>query len=234
MHILITGHSRGLGEALAAYYLEHGSTVAGLSRTANASNPSGMTSHCVDFSKLESLGDTLDTMFDETTRFDIAFLNAGVLGPISAMTDTALDDLQAVMDVNLWSNKILLDWLAARPSAPKQIVLISSGAGVRGNYGWGAYALSKAALNMLAQLYAHELPDTHICALAPGLVATAMQEELAGYDASTYPSLERLRQARAADTMPAPRDVAQRIAGILPRLVEHPSGSFVDIRTAYP
>lgn len=64
------------------------------------------------------------------------------------------------MDINVWANKLIIDDLAARHVAPRRIVLISSGAGVVGNHGWGAYALSKAALNMLAQLYAHELPST--------------------------------------------------------------------------
>ncbi|MCP3870534.1 MAG: SDR family NAD(P)-dependent oxidoreductase [Gammaproteobacteria bacterium] len=44
----------------------------------------------------------------------------------------------------------------------EQIVMISSGAAVLGNQGWGGYAISKAALSMLARLYAHEFTQTHI------------------------------------------------------------------------
>src|SRR5699024_6470024 len=134
-------------------------------------------------------------------------------------------------DLNVWANKLILDWFASR-LAPRQIVLISSGASVNGNRGWGSYALSKAALNMLAQLYAHDLPDSHLVALAPGLIHTAMQDHINDTaDTEAFPSVKRLKQARGTATMPGPRAVADTIAQALPTLREqYPSGAFVDIR----
>ena len=102
-----------------------------------------------------------------------------------------------------------MDWLRARfvdagkPVA--QIVMIFSGATVLGNRGWPGYGLSKAALNMLAKLYAHDFPDTHISALAPGIIDTAMMEHLCvEADAEAYPALKRLRDARGTPDMPTP------------------------------
>jgi NAD(P)-dependent dehydrogenase (short-subunit alcohol dehydrogenase family) len=114
-----------------------------------------------------------------------------------------------------------------------RIVLVSSGAAIRGHRGWGAYALSKATLNMLAQLYAHEFPDSQLLAVAPGLVDTAMQAVLgdpAQTDAVRFPSLQRLRDARGTEAMPGPVDAAARIMDLLPGLADRPSGSFVDVR----
>ena len=57
-------------------------------------------------------------------------------------------------------------------------MLVSSGAAV-GNYtGWGAYGSSKAVLNHLATTLAAEEPDVVAVAVRPGVVDTAMQEEI--------------------------------------------------------
>ncbi|MEQ8659487.1 MAG: SDR family NAD(P)-dependent oxidoreductase [Gammaproteobacteria bacterium] len=233
MDVLVTGHTRGLGAALADAYLGAGHRVFGLARTQRADAPAALVQAQADFAAPATLGHTLETLLGAAMPA-LVFLNAGVLGPIAALRATPLATLQAVMDVNVWANKVLIDALAARATQPAQIVLISSGAGVRGNYGWGAYALSKATLNMLAQLYAHELSHTHLCALAPGLVATAMQDELAASSAAEFPSLARLHAARGTPRMPTPARVAAHIAAIVPLLTDHPSGSFVDVRAAYP
>jgi NAD(P)-dependent dehydrogenase (short-subunit alcohol dehydrogenase family) len=109
--------------------------------------------------------------------------------------------------------------------------MISSGAAVLGNKGWGAYALSKAALNMLAKLYAHEPPDTHITALAPGIIDSAMMDYLCDEaDADAFPALKRLRDARGSERMPRPDTAAAWVLDVLPRLAERASRSFVDTR----
>ncbi|MFW5816506.1 MAG: alcohol dehydrogenase, partial [Wenzhouxiangella sp.] len=106
------------------------------------------------------------------------------------------------------------------------------GAAVNMNYGWGGYSLSKAALNNLIQLYAHEMTDTHLSALAPGLVDTAMQDYLCGeVDSEEFPSVQKLKDARGTDHMPDARQAAETILDLLPDLrANQPSGSFVDIR----
>ena len=78
------------------------------------------------------------------------------------------------MKINVWSNKVICDWLLKSIPEIYQIVFMSSGAAVNGNRGWGSYSLSKATLNMLAKLYAAEAKQTHFSALAPGLVDTAI------------------------------------------------------------
>src|SRR5699024_5136396 len=123
---------------------------------------------CADLGALDGIDAALDELIGEA-GISLAFLNAGMLGEFRVMPELGLDELRQAMDINVWANKVILDWFA-RHSPPRQIVLISSGASVKGNQGWGSYALSKATLNMLTQLYAHDLPDSHLLALAPGLV----------------------------------------------------------------
>lgn len=230
MNVLITGHSRGLGAGLARHYLAAGASVFGLSRGTLGAADGALREVAADLADEAAIAPALDRLLPAPIPLDLVFLNAGVLGEIANLCDTPLAELRAVMDVNVWANKIVLDWLAARAPAPGQVIAISSGASVSGHHGWGAYALSKATLNMLMRLYAHELPDTHLLALAPGLVHTEMQDTLQTVDTVAFPAIERLQQAMGTDAMPSPDVVAGRIAALLPGLRERPSGSFVDIR----
>lgn len=234
MHLLLSGHTRGLGRALAETAAAGGATVYGLARGRLDPAPAGLRQVQADFAQPAALDGALDALVPPDAPLEVVILNAGVLGPVAAMADTSLAALHEVMDVNVWANKVILDWLVRRAAPPpRQIVLMSSGASISGQFGWGAYAMSKAALNMLARLYAHELPRSHLCALAPGLVATAMQDELARHSAATFPSLARLHAARGTPDMPRAEVAAARLLERLPALLRFPSGEFVDVRRAF-
>ena len=231
--ILITGNSRGLGCALTELYLRNGHRVYGLSRRGCGLRHDRLQDRRVDLEQIDTIQPALTQLLQGVDALEVVYLNAAVLGTVGAMSETALDAIHRVMNINLWANKVLLDWLIQRALPVRQIVLISSGAAVRGGYGWSAYSLSKAGLNMLAQLYAHEFPATHICALAPGLIDTDMQQIISDpeqVDAARFADFRRLRDARAANQMPGSERVADIIATSLARLRQTPSGSFQDIR----
>ena len=226
---LITGTSSGLGRGLAEQLLESGCAVYGCSR--RGCDLAGIHDRVLDLTDRQAVVDALASLLAGVDSLDLVVLNAGVLGRISDLVDSPLDDLKQVMEVNLWANKGVMDWLHEWGRPVDQVVMISSGAAVLGNRGWGGYALSKAALNMLAKLYAHEFPHTHITALAPGIIDTAMMDHLCGEaDSKAFPALQRLRHARGTQAMPGPRDAARRVLSVLPRLSDWSSGSFVDIR----
>ena len=229
MNILITGTSRGLGLELARHYLDAGDVVFGISRGPVADLGAAYHHKRGDLAEFDAIVDHLDTLVGDAA-LDLVYLNAGVLGEIKELRDTALVELARVMNINVWSNKVILDWLRDRVAPPTQVVLLSSGAGVSGGHGWGAYALSKATLNMLCQLYAHELPHTHLLAFAPGLVHTDMQEYLQTVDNERFPAVTRLQQAMGTDAMPSAADAARRIAALTDNMRTYPSGSFVDYR----
>lgn len=228
--VFITGTSSGLGHGLAAEFLEQGRDVHGLSRRAAGIESSHFHEIRADLAQLDTIDVALDRLIGNTD-IELAILSAGMIGEFKAMPAVTMDELRQAMDINVWANKLILDWFT-RHQAPRQIVLISSGAAVTGNRGWGSYALSKATLNMLTQLYSHDLPNTHLTALAPGLVHTAMQDKInADANPDEFPSVKRLQQARGTPAMPEPRDVARRIAAALPRLRQnYTSGAFADIR----
>jgi len=225
----ITGTSSGLGYSLAELLVESGWDVYGCSR--RGCDLPGIRHRPLDLTDYGKLPDTLLSLLGDVKKLDLAVLNAGILGEIRDLNNTPLSDAKKVMEINLWANKAVMDWLHAWEGEVAQVVMISSGASILGNRGWGAYALSKAALNMLAKLYAHEFAATHVSALAPGIIDTAMMDYLCEQaDPQNFPALQRLRDARGTETMPPPREAAAKVLSVVPQLRERPSGSFVDIR----
>ncbi len=231
MNLLITGNSSGLGRGLTETYLQRGARVFGCSRRGCQELTGELHDIRCDLTDFDRVPQALGELLADAKELDLVFLNAGILGRIEPLSRTPMADLQRIMDVNLWSNKAVMDWLLNWGRPVRQVIMMSSGAAVLGNKGWGGYALSKAGLNMLAKLYAHEFPDTHICTLAPGLIDTAMMDYLcAEPDPEEYPALRRIRDARGSDIMPGPLQAAEKVASVVDALREYPSGEFVDIR----
>ena len=231
MSVLITGHSSGIGRALAENYLEKGKQVWGIARRALDRNDLNLIQIEADLSDLAALKSTLNGAQDILSgEPQIVFLNAATLGPIGPMSKITQQDIQTVMNTNVWGNKVILDWLIEKKIAPTQIILISSGAATSANYGWGPYALSKSSLNMLGKLYSQEMMNTHIISLAPGYVDTAMQEKLRAVDANSFPSVKPLHEAQGTTLMPSAEDAAREIISHAEGLRKYPTGTFVDLR----
>lgn len=227
-NILITGASSGLGEALAKKYLENGDNVyaIGKSMPKKLERSPHFFFFPYDLSKTFILQASIKE-FVEKHSFDLVILNAGILGEIQELNQTDLILAKEVMEINLWANKELIDLLSIH-SHVKQVIGISSGAALNGSKGWGSYALSKAALNMLFSIYAKELPEIHFTALAPGVVRTPMVEHIMNeVDDTLFPSVKRLKSG----PIQTPQEAANLLISIFPKLLSYESGSFVDVRT---
>lgn len=228
---LISGNSSGLGLGLTRVLLEQGARVYGMSRR-GCPEPGVAGDEQVDLSDFDATAAAMERLLAAVDALDLVVLNAGLLGHMQRMQDAAMDELRLLMDVNTFANKVILDALLRHEVRVGQIVAISSGAAVSGHAGWSGYSLSKAALNMLMQLYAHEFPEsTAVNALAPGLVDTSMQDYLCEQaDRDRFPVLQRLKAARGTADMPDPETAGHAILDVLPRLRQTTRGRFVDIR----
>lgn len=227
--IFISGISSGIGKALALYYANKDCHVFGLSRRPLDYTHANITHTICDITHYESLDITLKMLISDD-KVDMAILNAGVLGHMETMEEAKLDDLKATMEINLWAQKALLDSLIKQFKV-KSYIAISSGAGIKGTMGWSGYSLSKAALNMLVQLYANEYPEYKFIAFAPGLVDTDMQEFISTcVDSKKFPTVKRLHEARGTDSMPTPDQFAIKFDEKLAQILEVESGDFVDLR----
>lgn len=233
MNVLITGTSSGLGYGFAKYYLKKGYHVYGISRKQNPELKSYPNFRFLfqDLSNFNEIETNLVSFLNGLERLDLVILNAGILKEIKDMKDTTLDEIHEVMKLNVWSNKLIIDTLFNHIREIRQVVAISSGAAVSGARGWNAYSVSKAALNMLINLYAKEHTNTHFTALAPGLIKTKMQDYIYDFPENEhYPVVERLKHSRMAGEMPEPEEAAEINANAIEKAFNYRSGSFLDSR----
>jgi NAD(P)-dependent dehydrogenase (short-subunit alcohol dehydrogenase family) len=101
---------------------------------------------------------------------------------------------------------------------------------VNGSKGWGAYSLSKSALNMLLNVYAKELPEIHFTSLAPGVIDTPMVQQIIHYvDDTEFPSAKRLKEG----SIQTPKEAARLLVSTFDTLLNYESGSFLDVRTMF-
>ncbi len=232
--LFITGVSSGLGQALAEGYLSRGWTVYGLSRRI----PEDLIRHdafhhdSLDLRDHDKTPRVIAESLRGVDRLNLAILNAGTISRIEDLANVGLDELKDVMDVNVWANKTLIDALYSVIGSVDQIVTISSGASVNGYRGWSGYSVSKAALNMLTMLYARERPNTHFCALAPGVIDTPIQEDIRKLPHDPrFPAIERIRRTRGTPDMLSPEEGAERVIAAIERLPEVvESGEYADVR----
>ena len=187
---LVTGASRGIGAATALALAKAGAhvvaiarTVGGLEELDDAIRGAGGTATLVplditDFDGLDRLGAALNERYG---RLDVMVGNAGVLGPLSPLGHVSPLDWDNVMSINVTANWRLIRSMdpLLKQSDAGRVVFLSSGAAWRGRADWGPYAISKAAVEMLARTYASENETTSIrCNLLnPGPIRTKMRAQ---------------------------------------------------------
>jgi len=226
MKFFITGIGSGLGRALAEEGLKRGYKVYALSRHLPEELKGKINFVKCDLLKVEEVQGCVFKLLEGVKELELAILNAGILGKFSDMKDISLHEIEEVMKVNLWSNKVIIDTLMDLGIKVKTLIGISSGAARNCNRGWNAYSLSKAVLNCLLKLYSWELPGTKVISLAPGLVLTPMLKEVMSQDEEKYPSVKRIKNSPKL----TPEKTAEFIFSILPKLKNVESGSFIDLR----
>ncbi len=236
MNLLITGTSSGIGYALAREYLETGARVFGISRRYhNRLRPfAGYTHLSCSLEEVNGLESKIPDLLTDTRSLDQVILNAGMLPVIGDMQETSMESIHQVMNVNVWANKVLIDVLSRHVREIHQVVAISSGASIKGSRGWNVYSISKAALNMMIQLYAAEMPDTHFSSIAPGVVETAMQDSIADLEEDErFQVVQRLKKMRSNNEMSSPRQTALTLIEAMGAALQEKSGSYLDVRTLF-
>ena len=188
---LVTGASRGIGRAVCLELARAGAPVLALARTQGgleelddeirALGGEATLAPCdlKDFDALDRLGASI---FARWGRLDIFVGNGGVLGPITPVAHIEPRQWDEVMAVNVTANYRLirsLDMLLRRSDAGR-VVMLTSGAGHRTDLlpYWGAYAVSKAALDALLRTYAAETAPTSkvkVMGVSPGALRTRMR-----------------------------------------------------------
>lgn len=230
---IVTGHSSGLGAALAQTLLARGISVLGLSRRANpALHTSGLTQHAIDLSEAGALegwlagSDLADFVKDANTALLIN--NAGQLQPVAPCGAQGPALIAAAIQLNLSAPLLLANAFVAATAgcSGRRIVHISSGAARSPYAGWSVYGATKAGLDQHARAVSLDgIPGLRIASLAPGVVDTPMQGEVRASDPAHFPQLARFAALKRDGQLSAPTDVAHRLVEHL--LGEH-FGEWVD------
>ena len=153
---------------------------------------------------------------DRFGEIDVWVNNAGVLAPVGPMRDLDVEGFRGHVDTNLVGVFIgSRTFVRHRRSVGGGGVLInvSSGAAWSAYEGWSAYCAGKAGVERFTECVQAEESETGLRAysLAPGVVDTAMQEEIRGFDAEIFPAVDRFLEMKAEDSFNTPGFVARHM-----------------------
>ena len=186
---LVTGASQGLGRAVALAYAREGADLVLVARRPEPLERARAEAEALGARAVAvpaDLGDPGEAervaaaALDAFDGVDVLVNNASELGPtpLPRLLDTDPGALRRVLEVNLLGPFLLTRALLGRMLAAGRgsVINVSSDAGVVGYPGWGAYGVSKAALEQLTRIWASELEGSgvRVNTVDPGDMATAM------------------------------------------------------------
>ncbi|MES2900333.1 MAG: SDR family oxidoreductase [Pseudomonadota bacterium] len=225
MKAILTGHTRGLGAALAHELLSRGIPVLGLARgdaaTLQSSFPALLTQVKLDLSDGAALSAWLsgDALRDYLAGCATSLLlnNAGTVQPMGALAGQDPDAIARAIALNVAAPLMLTAAVVrASPGAQQRIVHVSSGAGRSAYPGWSVYCATKAALDQHASAAALDAtPGLRICSLAPGVIDTPMQAEIRATSASQFPLRERFVELKRSGALRTPAACAAQLIDYL-------------------
>jgi NAD(P)-dependent dehydrogenase (short-subunit alcohol dehydrogenase family) len=223
---LVTGASRGLGAATAVALAKRGAhvvliarTVGGLEATDDAVNAAGGTATLLPFDlakheQLEALGPTLFERFGRLDGFVAAAAELGTLSPIPHAEAKKFDQ---TMSVNLTANQRLVRTLEPllRAAPAGRAVFVTDKVGHAPIAYWAGYAVSKAALEMMARTWAEETRTTNLRVnlFDPGPMSTNLRRKaFPGEADGTQPQPQERADALADLLLPTEHRHGERIA----------------------
>jgi 3-oxoacyl-[acyl-carrier protein] reductase len=189
-NILVTGASRGIGQAIAVECAKLGANVAGLAtRTANLDNTAAAVKEIGgdflalegDISQAETANNAVAAVIEKWGTLDGLVANAGITRD-NLLLRMKQEDFDAVINTNLGGSFHLLK-AATKPMMRNKggsVIFIGSVVAKTGNAGQANYCAAKAGLHGLARSAAIELGSRNITVnvIAPGFIATDMTDDL--------------------------------------------------------
>jgi NAD(P)-dependent dehydrogenase (short-subunit alcohol dehydrogenase family) len=204
---LITGASRGIGAAVAKRFAQEGAHVILTARTTGAleeiddeiqkitGEPATLVPlDLTDFDAIDTLGGAI---FERFKKLDVLVGNAGQLGTLSPLGHIDPHVWDQVIAVNVTANWRLIRSMdpLLRASDAGRAIFVTSAVGHEARAYWGTYAVSKAALEMTALIYAAELENTpvRVNLINPGATRTDMRAQaFPGEDPDTLKAPEEI------------------------------------------
>lgn len=214
---IVTGASKGIGEAIARALAQQGAKVVVASRKQEAVDAvaasirsegfeaTGISAHMGD---MEQVGQLLDKTLAQYGGVDIIVNNAAINPVFGPLLQTDLKTFDKIMEVNVKGPMELCKM--AHPVMKQRgggsIIHISSIEGIRPGHGLGLYSVSKSTLIALSKVMAKEwgVDQIRVNTICPGLVRTKFSEALT----SNEKILQMILRAQALPQVAVPEDIA--------------------------
>ncbi len=214
--IVMTGATRGLGQALTEEFIRLGHTVAGCGRAAQAVAdlgrrfPAPHDFAVVDVARDAEVSAWAKAVLGKLGAPDLLLNNAGVINRNAPLWQVPSEEFDRVVDVNLKGVVNVIRHFGPAMIARQTGVMVnfSSGWGRSSDAEVAPYCATKWAVEGLTQALAQELPSgLAAIPLNPGIINTEMLQSCFGAEAAGYPSAQEwARQAAPFLLQLGPKD----------------------------
>ncbi len=234
--VVVTGGSAGIGRALLAA-APAGSTRIDVSRRGtDLEGVRHVAADLADPSEWAGVAGAIATELTSQAWQRVTVVHAaGTLDPIGYAAEVDATAYAAAVLLNSAAPQALGQHVLtalADMDVPRDLVVLTSGAARTSYPGWSMYNAGKAAVDQWVRTVGAEQSDrggVRVLAIAPGVVATGMQELIRRTSPRDFPRVERFRRLHEEGALAEPEDVARRLW----RLLGDPdvsTGSVLDLR----
>jgi len=219
---IVTGHTRGLGAALAEQLLARNVAVLGLSRSRHATLSTRFATQLeeieLELAEPARVAQWIATgalrSFVSGAQTVVLFNNAGMVQPIGPIDGQDAAAIASAVGLNVATPLMLASALAsaAADASDRRIVHISSGAARNAYAGWSIYCATKAALDHHARAVSLDANRAlRICSLAPGVIDTNMQAEIRGSGEEQFPMRAKFEDLKRTGQLWSPEQSAAQV-----------------------
>ncbi len=226
---IISGGSRGFGEALTKLALDQDHGVIAISRYEIQNTSSNLAFYSIshdlsDFTGLtEKLEKTLH-LFETHHPFDLQSVhlinNAALIEPVGPLVNLEPEAIQKSIRVNLESPILLTQFFLQHFNhfeGWKTVTNISSGAAFRPIPSWELYCSTKAGLKMFSENLDLDLMDqkAKVISFSPGIMDTSMQKHIRSLSPSQFPRVVDFQKMKEEHQLRNPQTVASCLLQLL-------------------
>lgn len=250
-HVIVTGHSKGLGAGLTKHLLKPGFHIHGISRTDNerlrkqAKNSGADYSfYPLDLLQSELIAGVMEKIFEtikSSPSVSAIYLvnNAGIINPIGNIETLDTQEIDNHIKINLTAPMLLTREFVSHArgyNIDKRIMNISSGAATNPYQGWSVYCTGKAGLDMFTRCVAEEQNKetfpVKVIGVAPGIIDTDMQSIIRGTTNEQFALRPKFVELKEAGQLVPPDKAGEKLLELLIS-PDFKNGDITDIRHLY-